>query len=473
MAPSGDSHARSSAAFVSSIKSSAKRLTSTISPVKETTPVYSLTDTEYSYQPSFSTDRSSTSSRSSNRTAYRSKPVSGSTASLPYIQDRPNKSAITPQYEQTSPISVPKRKPLPSPQHFTEAPLARAFTSSGPLAHIGTKHNMAGSGTMTVTPFAPSFRSGSDQSKPPSTAQSNVSFGQAGNAAHVPPPTLPSVQGSFSPATVYQHIQDTSSKRISTLEYLRKSHEGRMYWYNTLLFSRPDLAKLPYFEPKKLARRATNYLLLGLSLPTILDLNASNITDYLRALNALLVEFESYQQFHPAEGSSASSLSRARIPQMFKRATQSAGAKGRRASSAQEIGLPMNSSDPTDLKSMVNGGASTGPSTTSSFPISEQELLPGEEYTHLLTPFLPFDPDYFETFATLCDVLTDCYARIISLVPSPAQCVPGISEIFTKADSKLRKIIVSGLVKEFEEASRNGAKAEIAGVGKVVLGGLM
>ena len=246
-----------------------------------------------------------------------------------------------------------------------------------------------------------------------------------------------------------------------------------MYWYNTLLFSKPDLAKMPYFEPKKLARRATNYLLLGLSLSTILDLNASNTTDFLRALNALLAEFESYQQLHPVEGSSASSLSRARIPQMFKRATHSAGAKGRRASSAQEIGLPMNSSDPADLKSMVNGGAPTGPSTTSSFPISEQELLPGEDYIHLLTPSLPFDPDYFETFATLCDVLIDCYTRIMSLLHSPAQCAPGISEIFTKADAKLRKIIVSSLVKEFEEASRNGAKAEIVSIGKVVLGGLM
>lgn len=122
---------------------------------------------------------------------------------------------------------------------------------------------------------------------------------------------------------------------------------------------------------------------------------------------------------------------------------------------------------------MVNGGVSTGPSAASSFPVSEQELLPGEEYTHLLTPSLPFDPDYFETFATLCDVLTDCYARIMSLIPSPAQCAPGISEIFAKADARLRRIIVSGLVKDFEEASRNGAKAEIASVGKVVLGGLM
>lgn len=134
-----------------------------------------------------------------------------------------------------------------------------------------------------------------------------------------------------------------------------------MYWYNTLLFSKPDLAKLPYFEPKRLARRATNYLLLGLSLPTILDLNASTATEYLRALNALLAEFESYQQVHPTDGSSSSSLSRARIPQIFKRATHATGTKGRRASSAYEIGLPMNHSDPADLRSMVSGGAPQGP----------------------------------------------------------------------------------------------------------------
>lgn len=245
-----------------------------------------------------------------------------------------------------------------------------------------------------------------------------------------------------------------------------------MYWFNTLLFAKGDLAKMPYFDARKLARRASNYLLLGMSLPSVLDLNASNPLEYLRALNALLVEFESYQQIHSPDGPSSSSLSRARIPQMFKRATHAAGAKGRRTSSATEIGLPMGSSDPADLKSMTNNVASAG-SSASIFPVSEQELFPGEEYTHLLTPSLPFDPDFFETFATLCDVLIDCYTRIIGLLPSPAMCVPGVGEIFTKADSRLRKIIVQGIVKEFEDASRSGAKAEVAGVSKIVLGGLV
>lgn len=230
---------------------------------------------------------------------------------------------------------------------------------------------------------------------------------------------------------------------------------------------------MPYFDARKLARRATNYLLLGLSLPNILDTNSTNVLEYLRALNALLIEFESYQQIHPPDGSSTSSLSRARIPQMFKRAAHATSGKGRRASSATDIGLPLNTSEPMDPKAMVGGAPLAGLSSTSSFPVSEQELLPGEEYAHLITPSLPFDPDFFETFSTLCDVLIDCYARIMHLVPSPSLCVPGVSETFIKADAKLRKIIVAGIVKDFEEASRGGAKTEITSISKVVLGGLM
>ena len=132
----------------------------------------------------------------------------------------------------------------------------------------------------------------------------------------------------------------------------------------------------------------------------------------------------------------------------------------------------MNTSDPSELKAMANGVTSAGASTVS-FATSEQELLPGKEYSYLMTPSLPFDPDFFEVFATLCDVLIDCYMRITSLVSSPAQCAPGVAEMFAKTDAKLRKVIVAGIIKEFEDATRAGVKGEIAGIGKVVLGGLM
>lgn len=261
-----------------------------------------------------------------------------------------------------------------------------------------------------------------------------------------------------------------AAKRISTLGYLRKAHEGRIYWFNTVHFSRTDINRLPYFEPRKLARRAINYLLLGLSLPPILDVSTTPV-EFLRALNTLLIEFEAFQQVHPPDGTSSSTLTRARIPQMFKRAAH-AGTKARRTSSATEIGLPMQSSDPTDLKSMASN--SSAAAATVSFPHTEaSELLPGEEYTYLLTPLLPFEPDYFETFVTLCDILIDCYTRLVSLVFTPSVCTVALGEMFSKADAKIRKIMVAGIIREFEDASRHQAKSELNSVGRVVLGGLM
>ncbi|KAJ6024457.1 hypothetical protein N7540_005254 [Penicillium herquei] len=297
------------------------------------------------------------------------------------------------------------------------------------------------------------------------------------DGAHGSAPPVTSGGGPFGPQSagaIYQQIHDMAAKRISTLDYLRKALEGRAYWFNTVHFSRADISRLPYFDARKLSRRAVNYLLLGLSLPSILDVN-STPSEYLRTLHALLLEFEAFQAVHPPDGSSSSSLARARIPQMFKRAAH-AGTKTRRASSATEIGLPMQSSDPTDLKSTA--GNITSPSSAAasviSFPLAESsDLLPGEEYTYLLTPSLPFEPDFFETFATLCDVLIDCYTRITSLVSSPAVCTVALGETFSKADAKLRKIMVAGAVREFEDASRNGAKNEISGVSRVVLGGLL
>lgn len=232
--------------------------------------------------------------------------------------------------------------------------------------------------------------------------------------------------------------------------------------------------RMPSLDSKKLSRRAVNFLLLGLSLPPILDVNSTPL-EYLRALHALLVEFETYQQVHSSDGNFSSNLVRAKLPQMFKRATYT-GNKTRRASSATEIGLPMHFSDSSDVKAMTGNLASsaTAASAVTSFHNNDSsDRLPGEEYTYLLTPSLPFDPDFFETFITLCDMLIDCYTRLISLVPTPAACNAALGELFAKTDAKLRKVMITGVIREFEEASRGGAKSEIAGVSRVVLGGLL
>ncbi|KAG7289689.1 hypothetical protein NEMBOFW57_006065 [Staphylotrichum longicolle] len=292
---------------------------------------------------------------------------------------------------------------------------------------------------------------------------------------------------------VHQHIQETANKRISTLEYLRKAHEGRIYWFNTLLFDKPDLLRMPYFDARKLGRRATNYLLLGISLPAVIDLNSNNPLEFLRSLNTLLAEFDAFQQIHTETGIAATSLTRTRIPQMFRRAAAPVS-KGRRSSSAAgrdgDLGIGSYALEQVESNTGTagtgttasNAGNTAGSSSTATeapagaimaFGASEVDLLPGEEYTHLLTPTLPFDPDFFETFATLCDVLIDTYTRLLSLVPTPRECGGSVGELFAKADSKIRKLFIQGVVREFEEMGRAGTRGEVASVGKVVLSGLM
>ncbi|KHN94850.1 uncharacterized protein MAM_07269 [Metarhizium album ARSEF 1941] len=261
---------------------------------------------------------------------------------------------------------------------------------------------------------------------------------------------------------IHEQMTDVAAKRISTLEYLRKAHEGRVYWFNTYLFERPDLSRMQCLDPRKLARKAANYLLLGLSIPTVIDLYSSTPIEFLRCLNSLLSEFDSFQQLH---GDSSAAHARARLPTMFRRP----GGKSRRSGSAADMHLDDSHAFPHP------SGAGAGNTTPSvmNFAVSESDLFPGEEYTYLLTPALPFEPDFVETFATLCDVLIDCYSRLLALVPTPKECSAPVAELFAKVDSKLRKIIVQGVVKEFEDHSRAHVKTEVASIGKVVLGGLM
>lgn len=119
-------------------------------------------------------------------------------------------------------------------------------------------------------------------------------------------------------------------------------------------------------------------------------------------------------------------------------------------------------------------------STTSAFPMpgpqdaANSTLTPNEgPYTHLITPPLPFAPDFYTVFATLCEVLIDVYQRLLQLLSGPDTCTPGLSEMFTKVDARIRKVMVGGILKEFETSSRDNAKKELMSVQRVVLGGLM
>jgi hypothetical protein len=154
---------------------------------------------------------------------------------------------------------------------------------------------------------------------------------------------------------------------------------------------------------------------------------------------------------------------------MFKRANLS---KGRRSSSA--------TGDFPLLTPQSSFSSESGSLASILDPATPDDLLAGESYTYLQTPSLPFDPDFFSTFATLCDVLVDSYTKVLAMLSTPESVVLAgggvpstVGDLFSKADARVRKIILAGTVREFEESCRVGVRTEVGGVGKVVLGGLM
>ena len=272
----------------------------------------------------------------------------------------------------------------------------------------------------------------------------------------------------FNPHATFQHIHETSTKRMATIEYLRKVHDGNIFYFGTLHYTPAGLHTIPSLHPLKMGRRANNYLVLGYSLPTLLDLNAGSPLEYLRALSALLQEFETYQTLSGIDNS-GNSISKGRMGAMFK-SGMGLGArsgKGRRASTATDS-ISITTPSPDYLGLPRSAVEATSPQDVPS-PINAI----GHDFQHLVTPHLPFDADFSTTYATLCDILIDTYGKLIDLVSSPDVCGPGVGEAFTKADKAIRKILVSNVMHEFEDSTRANMKSEVAGLGKLVFSGLV
>lgn len=229
-------------------------------------------------------------------------------------------------------------------------------------------------------------------------------------------------------------------------------HEGHLYYFNTLLYTPSNLNQLPSMHYSKLGRRASNYLLLGTSIPPLLDMNSDNPLDYLRSLAALLAEYDTYQQLNNPDGSVGA---RGRMGAMFKSGMR--GVKGRRSSSAA-------------IESLSESVESAQLDSLPLPPVSSGNM---PEFTYLQTPSLPFDPDFHTAFATLADILIDTYSGVVQLLPNTESVGPGVGEAFGKADKILRKVLVQNAVQELGDTTRREVRSEIGGLGRLVLGGLM
>ncbi|KAG0149753.1 hypothetical protein CROQUDRAFT_653319 [Cronartium quercuum f. sp. fusiforme G11] len=188
---------------------------------------------------------------------------------------------------------------------------------------------------------------------------------------------LPTSSSTINGPNTIESLKFIAQKRITTFVYLKKVHEGKVHWFNTILLTRLELEK--WFDQQRMQHRTTRFAVLGMSLSSVLDITTQQ--DFLRGLLNLLLEYETIHEdnFKP------------KMKGMFRNSK-------------------------TPRKS----------ATASDYPIGLQE---SGDTSYLITPNIPFDLDYFEVWITLCDILVEIYQKIIgflgnSSIKSPASLNP-------------------------------------------------
>ncbi|KAL9932856.1 hypothetical protein V8E36_008111 [Tilletia maclaganii] len=175
-------------------------------------------------------------------------------------------------------------------------------------------------------------------------------------------------------------VKDLCTKRIQSIVYLKRTLEGRQSWLNTVRLSKRDLAAA--FDTEKMKKRTIRNMYLGLSLAPLIEL--SSLNDLCKTIVNLFAELESWSEHVDKE--------RSKVVRSLFRTTR--------------------------------GTKRVAASGTAEFMSAEAPNLITNEYTYLLTPNLPFAPDYFHTFFTLADMLQEIYYKIMLLLSSSSRPAP-------------------------------------------------
>ncbi|KAI9280434.1 hypothetical protein BY458DRAFT_500676 [Sporodiniella umbellata] len=161
-------------------------------------------------------------------------------------------------------------------------------------------------------------------------------------------PTNGSVSSPNQPG-LYEYLSELVSKRVATIKYIRKAHEGNTHWFNTILLTTENLQTI--YSNSKVVKRTYNFYALGLSLGAILDI--TNPLDYIKALNQIMNEFERHTE-----------ESKQKMKNIFRK---------------------------TKTDSSDNAS----------------------DYGYLILPHIPFEMDYFETFFTMVDIIAEAYYKLL------------------------------------------------------------
>lgn len=78
------------------------------------------------------------------------------------------------------------------------------------------------------------------------------------------------------------------------------------------------------------------------------------------------------------------------------------------------------------------------------------------EFTHLTIYRLPFVPDMYETFGSVCAILVDAYSKILEL-PGKG---PESYDLLVKLDERIKRGVLDAFVKDVDMMSKNVVRDE-------------
>ncbi|CEH13827.1 hypothetical protein CBOM_01723 [Ceraceosorus bombacis] len=236
-------------------------------------------------------------------------------------------------------------------------------------------------------------------------------------------------------------LLETLGRRLSSFAYLKRTLIGKNVWLGTTRLSKRELDGI--YDPEKMKKRSHRALLVGLSLAPLLDV--PTLTEFVRSVLAVISEIDSTPD--PSALMNNAPYGFSSTPPTGAGASKGTGSV-RNFFSRGTVRKPRGTTfdldkDGTSTHSgFYSASGATGPvpgsaanldhisdSNTTAYADSgssfhAQSGAVGD--ASVIGMHLPFALDYYETFITLLDVLTEVYSKVLSFVPSSG-AAPSIS----------------------------------------------
>ncbi|KAL9654056.1 hypothetical protein ABK040_011600 [Willaertia magna] len=214
-----------------------------------------------------------------------------------------------------------------------------------------------------------------------------------------------------------QLIEYIVQKRVDNLDYIRKFHEGKIYWFNTVQITIEDINK--YYPATFLQKRLQQWCCLGISLSNLLQLDTG--IQFIRACAQLLEEYE--YEFSNVAVQGMKML------------------KAIALNNWEEESLVQKNIKPTIHK--MNGNV---------------------VYEFLKIPNIPCDLDYRQVVFSLCDVLTFVYRKFMDESTSSNN----LHEYIIKLDKKFKNSFIALICKEMSTLAMHIVKSKLSNLEKLM-----